>query len=323
MTPVTSIVVGELEGSEKLADAIALYREVFALRRGDPAPSARLLAALARNGGIALGAYSGGELAGFTYGFLGRDQGGAGQAASLYHYMELLVVRPDHRGTGVGRALMYHLREMALACGLRTIRWVYDPLRADNAYFYLDVLAARGRDFVPNFYGIENNGRDRGHPTDRIIVEWDASVPARRWPEPPPGLVFGDPVIDPQADIETMLLAIPADSDYLRLDSSHGLRRRIRAELRALVIAGFEPVSCRRAADGVAVYRLVANTARLVRDVPPQVDRAPPRWSTHSTVMSTPWSVESVPDGSVVGGGGTLISSGSELSGTLLVVAGR
>ncbi|WP_433662640.1 GNAT family N-acetyltransferase [Nocardia sp. CA-128927] len=255
------IVVSELEGSENLSDAIAMYREVFALRDDDPAPSPRLLAALVRNGGIALGAYVGGELAGFTYGFLGIDQGCTGQVAALYHYMELLVVRPDRRSTGVGRALMYRMRDIALTRGLGTIRWAYDPLRTDNAYFYLDVLAARGCDFVPNFYGIENIGRDRGRPTDRIIVQWEVAGYTRRWPDPPPGLVVGSPVTDPRADIETVLLAIPTDCDHVRQDVSCDLCCRIRGTLRALITVGFQPVSCRRTADDVAVYRLVADPA--------------------------------------------------------------
>ncbi|MFF3228816.1 GNAT family N-acetyltransferase [Nocardia suismassiliense] len=256
MTAVTEIVVvDELTRPEDLSDPIALYRDVFNLRPEDPAPSRRLLTALARNGGTVLAGRKAGELVGFSYGFLGADLAGEVWSSSIYHYMELLVVRAGHRGTGIGRALMYHLRAVILARGLCEIRWAYDPLRTDNAYFYLDVLGARGFDFAPNLYGIENTGRDRGRPTDRIIARWDLTAPAKLCPRPPAGLGVGVPEADPSADTETVLLAVPAD-----IHDSAMLRQRICAALSDLIASGYQAVSCRRAEDGLAVYRFVADT---------------------------------------------------------------
>jgi hypothetical protein len=102
-------------------------------------------------------------------------------------------------------------------------------------------------------YGIEDTGRDRNRPTDRIITVWNLTTPPSSWPPPPPGLIAGEPVSDPCADIETMLLAIPGDHTRL----SAGLQHRIGLILHDLLDHGFRAVSCRRAVDGSAVYRLV------------------------------------------------------------------
>ncbi|MFC9439310.1 GNAT family N-acetyltransferase [Nocardia sp. NPDC057030] len=264
MTATSDLIVSELIEPDSLGDPIALYRDVFALRPEDPAPSSRLLTALARNGSIALGARKNGELVGFSYGFPGLDLDGGGRIASIYHYMELLVVRADQQSTGIGRALMQFLRGSALTRGLRTIQWAYDPLRAANAYFYLDVLGARGCGFAPNLYGIEDSGRDRGHPTDRIITRWELAKPALRWPQPPSGLTLGSPEPDPRGDTGAMLVAIPTEyEDPCGIDCA-ALRCRIAAVLGDLIASGFQAVSCRKAGGGTSVYRLVPGTAHFM-----------------------------------------------------------
>ncbi|WP_369639660.1 GNAT family N-acetyltransferase [Nocardia sp. JMUB6875] len=256
------VVVSELTGFQGLSDPIALYRDVFALRPTDPAPSPRLLAALAQNGGIALGAYSGGELVGFCYGFLGKN---LADESAPYHYLELIVVRADRRNTGIGRLLMYRLREVCLDHGLHTIHWAYDPLRVDNAHFYLDVLGARGCQYIPNLYGTETTGRDRGHRTDRVIAHWNLTASRQDWPQPPAGVCPGVPTIDTETD--TVLLAMPTG------ECSPGLQAQICVTLKDLITSGFQIVSCRTSADNLTVYRLVADTLRRDphrHDVPPR-----------------------------------------------------
>ncbi|MFI6995960.1 GNAT family N-acetyltransferase [Nocardia sp. NPDC050175] len=258
MTAITDMIVSELIEPGSLSDPIALYRDVFALRPEDPAPSPRLLTALAHNGSIALGARINGELVGFSYGFPGFDLDGGGRISSIYHYMELLVVRADRQSTGIGRSLMHFLRGISLTRGLHAIQWAFDPLRAANAYFYLDVLGARGCGFAPNLYGIEDSGRDRGNPTDRIIARWELTTPAEHWPQPPSGLVPGNPELDPRGDTETMLVAVPTVYEDQCGRECAALRRRICVVLSDLIAGGFQAVSCRKAGDGTSVYRLVA-----------------------------------------------------------------
>ncbi|MET9489698.1 GNAT family N-acetyltransferase [Nocardia sp. NPDC006630] len=262
------IKVNELNELDSWSDPITLYRDVFGLKSDDPAPSSRLLAALTHNGGIVLGAKVNGLLAGFSYTFLGRDLTCEGHAASLYHYMELLVVRAELRNLGVGRVLMHRLRDISLARGVDTVRWAYDPLRTDNAYFYLDVLGARSRGFAPNLYGVEDTGRDQGRPTDRILAHWDLTAPPHRhWPPPPAGLDIGNPAIDPRSG--TVLLAVPSVYGEHPSRDLVVRQQRICAVLGHLIADGFHAVSCQRATDGQAVYRLI----RRDHAEPPQLGR--------------------------------------------------
>ncbi|WP_199856765.1 hypothetical protein [Nocardia suismassiliense] len=130
-------------------------------------------------------------------------------------------------------------------------------MRADNAFFYLDVVGARGYDFVPNLYRFENVGRDRGHPTDRIIASWDPTTAIRSWPAPPAGLVLGVLRIDPYSRGGAMLLAVPPAGGHGSISESREVQRHVRTLLSNLVALGYRPVSCRRAANGLAVYRFV------------------------------------------------------------------
>ncbi|MBP2190725.1 GNAT family N-acetyltransferase [Nocardia goodfellowii] len=254
-TVVRQVLVSELTSADTMRDPIALYRQVFRLCTADPAPSPRLLVSLVRNGGIAVGAYLDGELVGFSYGFPGRAPIGHLDAQRAYHYMELLVVRPDCQNSGIGRTLMHQVRAIAIRRGLQRIYWAYDPLRAANAHFYLDVIGACGYEFIDNMYGVEDTGRDRGFPTHRIVARWDLDAPARHWPQPPTGLVLGAPVPDHIVDFDSMLLAIPEDWEYR--SATPALHHDLCAIVRDLMAGGYRAVSCRRTGDGRAVYRLV------------------------------------------------------------------
>lgn len=178
-----------LRTPEELRDAVALYRDVLGLNATDPAVSPRLLASLRRNGGSVIGAFAGeapgdhtddetGRLVGFAYGFIGSDPA----TGETYHYSQTAVVATGWQGRGVGRQLKLGQRAYVLETGLTHMRWSYDPVRASNAHFNLDVLGARGRWFVRDFYGIDDMGRDRGQHSDRVIVDWDLAGP----PSPPP-----------------------------------------------------------------------------------------------------------------------------------------
>lgn len=254
----SSIAISELITTANLVDAIALYREAFALQPADPSLSPRLLAALSRNGGTTLCAHLGSQLVGFSYGFPGLAIDETTRDTEIYHYMELLVVGAGHRNTGIGRALMHRLRDIIRHRGLHIIRWAFDPLRPDNAHFYLDVLGSVGAVYTPNLYGIEDTGRDRGHRTDRIIACWQLTGQPRVWPGPPDGLLVGVPQRDPLAGLDTVLLALPPTLDYR---DSGQLGQRICTALHDLMADGYRAISCRKTADGLAAYRLVRDSS--------------------------------------------------------------
>lgn len=236
----------------EIRSGLALYRTVFGLTEQDPAPSTRLLRSLGANGGLLLGAFRGAELVGFSYGFVGQSP----RTTEFFYYMELLVVRPDLQNSGIGRQLMQHLGGEVAARGLRSVRWAFDPLRVVSGHFYLSVIGARGRWFIPNYYGLEHFGRDCGRPTDRVIAEWAPAESPVQWPTPPATLPLGVPV--PQGASQ-VLLAVPSD-----VGPRYPGQRRLYGVLRRLLVQGFDLVGCDLRSSGLAVYR-AARPARQPR----------------------------------------------------------
>ncbi|MGW5360487.1 hypothetical protein [Actinopolymorpha pittospori] len=261
------VTVRPLDHPAEIRAAVDLYRDVLGLSPTDPAVSPRLLVGLRRNGGSVIGAFAGaardsgashGVLVGFAYGFVGRDAG----TGEVYHYSQSAVVAHDWQGRGVGRALKYGQRDVVLGTGLTRMRWSYDPVRAGNAHFNLDVLGARARWFVPNLYGVDDMGRDRGQPTDRLVVEWDLVGP------PYPAAVEGVPARVPGwgetvpagADL---LLGIPRTWQVVAADPERAIavRASVREAFEPVMAAGYVAVSCRVAEPGgdepgSAYYRL-------------------------------------------------------------------
>jgi predicted GNAT superfamily acetyltransferase len=243
-----------LASTEERLAAIALYRKVFGLDETSPAMSTKLLVALQRHGGSAVGAFdAGGRLVGFSYGFVGLDGGVA------YHHSQAAVVDPRVQGRGVGRLLKYAQRDVAQAAGVATMRWAYDPVRAVNAHFNLDVLGARGRWVYRNYY----DACDESGPSDRVMVEWRLDEAAST-----PGLAparLPDPLPECGSTVAAdglSWLAVPTRWDVLVQGDQAGavaLRERIVDELARLVSAGFELSTCRLGAT-TSVYGLVAST---------------------------------------------------------------
>jgi predicted GNAT superfamily acetyltransferase len=257
MTMETSLAPGRLtvrplDQPAEMRASVELYRDVLELRATDPAVSPRLLFALRRNGGSVIGAFDGERLVGFAYGFLGMDV----DTGELYHYSQAAVVDRQVQGRGVGRALKLGQRAYVLDTGVTRMRWSYDPIRAGNAHFNLDVLGARARWFVRSLYGVDDMGRDLGQPSDRLIVEWnlldEPSPPSvERNPDQVPD--WGDVVPD-GADL---LLGVPrrwpVGSD--RADPAT-LRTRVSSALERALAEGYVAVSCRTSASDSAYYRL-------------------------------------------------------------------
>ncbi|MFK4089259.1 GNAT family N-acetyltransferase [Kribbella sp. NPDC020789] len=148
-----------LQTPAQYAAAAALYREVFGYQHPDHGVNPRLLAALAANGGSVVGVLdTTGRLVAFAYGFPGTSE------SALYHYSQSAVVAADLQGRGLGRMLKYAQRDVALAAGMKHMRWTYDPFLVRNAHFNLNVLGARARSYTPDLYG---------PGTDRLVVDWN------------------------------------------------------------------------------------------------------------------------------------------------------
>ncbi|MEW6308169.1 MAG: GNAT family N-acetyltransferase [Bacillota bacterium] len=160
--------IRHLETPEAFRQAEALQALVWG--KEDVVPRHHLVAAC-RNGGLALGAYSGADLIGFVYGFPGHAAGEA------WLVSQLLAVHPAHRGRGLGLALKLAQRRAALTAGYTSISWTYDPLEAVNASLNLQGLRARGVRFVADYYGAMDDLLNAGLPSDRLVIRWDLREP--------------------------------------------------------------------------------------------------------------------------------------------------
>ena len=122
-------------------------------------------------GGVAAGAFDPTDkLVGFVYGISGLRDGGPA------HWSHMLAVRPEYRGTGIGKKLKALQRELLLDAGIEVAYWTYDPLISGNAHFNINLLGARPVEYVPDMYG-DHTGSDlhSGLGTDRFVVVWNLS----------------------------------------------------------------------------------------------------------------------------------------------------
>lgn len=160
-----SCTVRSLTSLEDLEEGIGIFREVWG-RTADIVP-VETLRALSHAGNHAAGAFVDGELTGAVVGFLGMHD----SVVTLHsHVMGLLRGR---RSRGMGFALKQHQRAWALARGIGTITWTFDPLVRQNAYFNLYKLGAEATDYHEDFYGVLDDDLNAGELTDRLLVTWD------------------------------------------------------------------------------------------------------------------------------------------------------
>lgn len=134
------------------------YREVVPLH---------MLVSVSKGGGLLLGAFQGGELVGFVFGFPGLTEAGR-----LKHYSHMLAVLPSRQGQGIGWQLKLAQRQVLLARGLDLVTWTYDPLEGRNAFLNLAKLGTVCRTYIRDLYGAMADGLNAGLPTDRFEVEW-------------------------------------------------------------------------------------------------------------------------------------------------------
>jgi predicted GNAT superfamily acetyltransferase len=120
-----------------------------------------------RMGGILLGAFIKGDLAGFAYSFPAIWNG------ELIQHSHHLGVLPKFQGYGMGKALKWAQRDWALTRGFSRITWTFDPLQARNAHLNFHALGGICRNYLPNFYGM-GSALNLGPkiPTDRLLMEW-------------------------------------------------------------------------------------------------------------------------------------------------------
>ncbi|MDT8854041.1 GNAT family N-acetyltransferase [Paracoccaceae bacterium Fryx2] len=228
----------DLAGMDEFRAAEALQCTVWGA--GDKEDPADLMMVVQAEGGIAAGAFEGGQLLGYVFGFPTATPG--------MQHSHRLAVLPQARGQGLGAALKWYQRDWCLARGITCVRWTYDPLRHANAALNIARLGARVSVYCQDYYGVMA-GINSGSPSDRLLADWALDAPHVA------ALAAGG-VADAPAD--ALRIAIPADfGALLTADPAAALAARL--EVRAAMQAAF--------ADGLAVqgYDVVRREYLLAR----------------------------------------------------------
>ena len=229
---------------------IALQEATWGAGFSERVPMALMIVSQ-RLGGVAAGAFDDdGSLAGFIFGLSGIENG------IPVHWSDMLAVRTDCQGQGLGIRLKSYQRDAVLEHGIRRMYWTFDPLESRNAYINLARLGIVAREYVENMYGQTDSPLHRGIGTDRFVALWqlDARRVERRLaaePSPPviedlaevprvldctPGSPSGwpEPEIRDMAGANEVLAAIPSDIQALK-SASPGLAARWRAATRSVL----------------------------------------------------------------------------------------
>ncbi|HVO09856.1 MAG TPA: GNAT family N-acetyltransferase [Vicinamibacteria bacterium] len=234
----SGVVLRDLSGQAELEAAVRLQEETWGAGFHERVPASILLVAQ-KTGGLAAGAFApGGELLGFVFGITGV------RAGRLVHWSDMLAVRPEHRGRGLGEALKRHQRERCRTIGAETILWTFDPMVARNARLNLLRLGARVDEFVVDMYGTRTGSPLHPLGTDRFVVSW----PVRLEPVPlpsDPALLDGvrrlagaaDPGLeseDAPPSARAVAVPVPSDLDALLAGDPERARRWHASVRRAL-----------------------------------------------------------------------------------------
>lgn len=140
---------------------------------------AHLMLAIARNGGLLLGAFDKAKLIGFVLGFLATDKESPNRPAMarLKHHSHMLGVHPEYRDQGIGFRLKVAQRDFVNKQGVRLVTWTYDPLQSRNAYLNIHRLGTVCRIYHREAYGEMRDALNVGYPSDRFEVEWWITSP--------------------------------------------------------------------------------------------------------------------------------------------------
>lgn len=128
-------------------------------------PNSQLVAAV-RAGGVLLGAFDGGKMVGFAYGFVSFERG------QMAHHSHMLAVLPEYRNYKLGEKLKRAQRQFVLQQGITLMSWTFDPLQSLNAYFNFNKLGVVSDTYFVDFYGDDAPSFLHQNSTDRLWVFW-------------------------------------------------------------------------------------------------------------------------------------------------------
>ncbi|WP_166789762.1 hypothetical protein [Cryobacterium fucosi] len=157
--------VGDESELERLREVEALLVTVWGTsQHGAPIPT-DLLRSISHAGCNVTAAYTaGGVLCGAAVAIV--SPGTAGM------YSLIAGVLPGLGDAGVGFALKQYQRAWALARGIETMTWTFDPLVSRNARFNLTKLGAQAEEYLDDFYGPMADEINANDESDRLVAIW-------------------------------------------------------------------------------------------------------------------------------------------------------
>ena len=238
---------------------IALQEATWGAGFSEQVPMA-LMIVTQRLGGVAAGAFDAdGTLAGFIFGLSGIENG------APVHWSDMLAVRTDCRGSGIGIGLKKYQRDAVLETGIRRMYWTFDPLESRNAHINLARLGIVAREYVENMYGDTDSPLHRGIGTDRLVALWQldaprvghrlagkesppsieelADVPRVLGCRPGPSSAWPEPEGRRRSRANAVLVAIPSDIQALKSASPElaaRWREATRPVFRSYLSSGYE-----------------------------------------------------------------------------------
>lgn len=157
-------IIRDIEDISEMRAVEDLQKEIWGCTDREVFPSIALIP-LREVGAVLIGAFDGDEMIGFVFGFPGMEQGRA-----MLH-SDMLAVKREYRSQGLGYKLKLAQRERALARGIDTITWTFDPLQSLNAHLNFSRLGVIADRYKVNFYGQTTSFLHRAG-TDRLWVTW-------------------------------------------------------------------------------------------------------------------------------------------------------
>lgn len=247
--------IRELDGNAEFLRCLELQKLIWGSDFAEAVPPAILMVAR-RTGGIVAGAFvDDGVLAGFVFGITGFVDG------APVHWSDMLGVRPDCRGRGIGLALKCYQRETLLARGVTRVRWTFDPLEARNAYINLNRLGATASEYIRDCYGNSDSPLHAGLPTDRLVIDWQLdSAAVRRRMEAAGGPAGNAGAERDAGSADVAEIRVPADFQQLRardMEEARRWRETTRREFEERFARGYVATSVLRGEAGCSRYILV------------------------------------------------------------------
>ncbi len=152
--------------ADELRQVYDLELEIRGAESAEDRVSVLMLLVTTRIGGLCVGAFDAGRLAGFVYALPGIRDG------KPYQWSHMMGVRAEYRNAGLGYLLKVEQRRQVMASGLDLIAWTYDPLQAMNAHLNFVKLGVVATEYHLDAYPGSASPLHAGTATDWLVADW-------------------------------------------------------------------------------------------------------------------------------------------------------